>query len=148
MAFRFALATVLRLRQSVERQRTLQLQDATSQVLNAKLKLTELERSLSDSSAEDLSALGAGRRAAEMHFALTIRENSKLIRIALTAEISGLELLRAKVLAEYQKASRDREVLELLFERQRKEFRRQKDRSLQHEADEAFLLQRWRGGKI
>ncbi len=62
MAFRFALAPILRLRQSIERQRTLGLQEANLRVSRAQQKLAELDRYLSDSAQADSAALAAAAR--------------------------------------------------------------------------------------
>ena len=148
MAFHFPLGALLRLRQSLERQRAIALQKANLRLSQAKQKLDELEDSLRNSHAENAAALTHGRRSAEMQFALAVRENASLRRLALGVEIRELELSRQKVLAEYQKALRDREALELLQERARNNYQREEDRRRQQQMDEAFLLQRWRSGNL
>ena len=69
MPFRFALAPVLRLRQSIERQRARALQSANLQVSRAQETLAQLDRFLSDSDQSDCAGLAAGRTAAELQFA-------------------------------------------------------------------------------
>src|SRR5208283_4571872 len=69
MAFRFVLAPLLRLRQSIERQRALALQEANLKVSRAQETLAQLERFLSGSAQSDSAALAAGRTAAELQFA-------------------------------------------------------------------------------
>jgi flagellar export protein FliJ len=143
MAFRFALAPILRLRQSIERQRTLGLQEANLRVSRAQQKLAELDRYLSDSAQADSAALAAGRTAAELQFASVLRENMQRFREELQSDIRQLELLRQKALGEYHRAYREREVLETLRARQRRVYQQEQLRRQQQELDAGYLLQRW-----
>ncbi|MGD0791098.1 MAG: flagellar FliJ family protein [Terriglobales bacterium] len=143
MAFRFTLAPLLRLRQSIERQRTLKLQEANLQVSRAQETLAQLERSLSDSAQSDSAGLQAGRTAADLQFASLIRENLHRFRQQLQSDIRNLELLRQQALAEYDQAYRDREVLETLRARQRRAYQQEQLRRQQQELDATYLLQRW-----
>ena len=65
MAFRFALAPLLRLRQSIERQRTLVLQESALQLNQAQGALAQLERFLVDAATADESSLAVGCSAAD-----------------------------------------------------------------------------------
>jgi flagellar export protein FliJ len=143
MAFRFALAPILRLRQSVERQRTLGLQEANLQVSRAQQRLAELDRFLSDSAEADSAALVAGRTAAELQFAFVLRENMQRFREELQSNVRQLELLRQRALGEYHRAYREREVLETLRARQRRVYQQKQLRRQQQELDAGYLLQRW-----
>jgi flagellar export protein FliJ len=143
MAFRFALAPILRLRQSIERQRTLGLQEANLQVSRAQQKLAELDRFLSDSAESDSAALVAGRTAAELQFAFVLRENMQRFREELQSNVRQLELLRQRALGEYHRAYREREVLETLRARQRRVYQQEQLRRQQQELDAGYLLQRW-----
>src|ERR1039458_8800883 len=87
MPFRFALAPVLRLRQSIERQRTLALQAANLQVSRAQETLAQLDRFLSDSAQSDCAGLSAGRTAAELQFASVLRENMQHFREELQSDV-------------------------------------------------------------
>lgn len=143
MPFRFALAPVLRLRQSMERQRTLTLQKTNLEVARATESLTQLERFLSDSEEADSRGLAAGRTAAELQFASLLRENLLRFREELQADVRRLELLRQKALGEYQQAYRDRETLEALRARQRSLYQQEQARREQEGLDADYLLQRW-----
>ncbi|MGA7560244.1 MAG: flagellar FliJ family protein [Terriglobales bacterium] len=143
MAFRFALAPLLRLRQSIERQRTLQLQDASLQVARAQETLTQLERFLSDSAQSDAKELSAGRTAAELQFAAVLRENLHRFRLELQSHIRELELLRQQALAAHHQAYREREVLETLRARNRHLYQQEQLRRQQRDLDATYLLQRW-----
>ena len=98
MSFRFALAPILRLRQSIERQRTLQLQESQSRRSPAPEEtLAQLERFLSES---DQFEFGRARRRMQrrrtpVRFAFCARTCSTSARNS-SAEIRKLELLRQK----------------------------------------------------
>jgi len=143
MAFRFPLASILRLRQSIERQRTLELQKANLQVARARERLAQLERYLSDAAQCDSRGLSAGCTAAELQFAAVLRENLVHFREELLADVGKFELLRQKALAAYHQAYRDREILETLRARQRRVYQQEQSRRQQQEQDSDYLLQRW-----
>ena len=143
MAFRFTLAPLLRLRQSIEHQRTLKLQEANLQVSRAQEKLAQLERSFAESAQADAVALQAGRTAAELQFASVLRENLHLFRQELHSDILKLEDLRQQALGEYHQAYREREVLETLRARERRVYQQEQLRRQQQELDATYLLQRW-----
>ena len=143
MPFRFALAPLLRLRQSIERQRTLALQAANLQVSRAQETLAQLDRFLSDSDQSDRAGLAAGRTAAELQFASVLRENMQHFREELQSDVRKLELERQKALGEYHRAYREREVLETIRARQRRVYQQAQLRRQQQELDAAYLLQRW-----
>jgi flagellar export protein FliJ len=147
MSFRFALAPLLRLRQSIERQRTLELQKANLQVLHAQETLEQLERFLSDADQSDSQGLAAGCTGAELRFASVLRENLRHLRNELLVDVRKLERLREKALGEYHQAYREREVLESLRIRQRRVYQHLEVRRQQEELDADFLLQRWHRAK-
>jgi flagellar FliJ protein len=143
MSFRFALAPLLRLRRSIERQRTLALQTANLQVSRARETLAQLDRFLSESDQSDSAGLAAGRTAAELQFASVLRENMQHLREELQSDLRNLELIRQKALGEYHQAYREREVLESIRARQRRVYQQEQLRRQQQELDAAYLLQRW-----
>jgi len=143
MAFHFVLAAVLRLRQSVERQRTLQLQEASLKVSRAMAKLAEVDQSLRESAELNAAALQAGRTAAEIQFRGLVRENLQKFGVELQADIAKFEIVRQAALVEYQRAYRDREILETLRASQRRIYKQEELRRQQQELDAAYLLQRW-----
>jgi flagellar FliJ protein len=143
MPFRFALAPILRLRQSIERQRTLQLQAANLQVTRAQQEVVQIDRFLTDSDQSDSAALAGGCTAAELQFVAVLRKNLMAFREELQSEVRKYELLRQKALAEYHQAYRDREILESLRARQRQDYQQEQLRRQQQELDAAYLLQRW-----
>lgn len=143
MPFRFALAPLLRLRQSVERQRTLELQEASLQVSRARENLAQLDGFLSTREQFDAQNLMGGLTGAELQFASAVRENMLQFREQLQAEIRKLELERERAAAEYHLAYRDRELLETIRTRQHRLYQQEQSRRQQRELDAAYVLQRW-----
>lgn len=144
MPFRFALAPLLRLRQSVERQRALRLREASLKVTRLQETLAQLDRFLSASAAADHAALREGRRAAELQFASVFRENLESLRLQHERELQRLESERQRAAEEYQRAYRECEALETLRQRQRGVYQQEELRRQQRILDVAHLLQRWR----
>ena len=143
MPFHFTLAPLLRLRQSIERQRILQLQEVSHRVTRAREVLAQLERFLSDSAQSDSTNLATGRSAAELQFASVFRANLHHHRQELQSDIGKLEALRQQAVSAYQQAYRAREVLESLRARQRRTYQQEQLRREQQELDATYLLQRW-----
>jgi len=143
MPFRFALATLLRLRQSVQRQRMLQLQEANLHVSCSQQTLFQLKDFLIESDRSDSANLKTGRAAAELQFASILRENLQRLRGQLQSELEKHEAARQKALGEYRQAHREREVLESLRARLRREYQQDASRRQQSELDASYLLQRW-----
>ena len=144
MAFRFALAPLLRLRQGIERQRAVQLREASLAVARAQDSLAQLERFLADSAQSDSASLSAGRRAVDLQFASLYRENLERLREELQSEVRKLELARQAAAAKYHQAFRERELLEGMRTRQYRDYRQDELRREQQQLDAAHLLQRWR----
>jgi flagellar export protein FliJ len=143
MSFRFALAPLLRLRQSIERQRTLALQGASLKVSRAQAVLARLDESLSNSTQSKFAELARGCSAAELQFAAALRENLLNLRLELQSDIRKLELARQQAATAYHEAYREREVLEGLRLRQLRDYRQEQLRRQQKELDDTYLLQRW-----
>jgi len=143
MAFHFVLEPLLRLRHSVERQRKLALQNAASHLAHAQTAIVQLDESLASSVTADASSLVAGRRAAELHFAVELREQLRHLRLRLQQDVLRLEPLRTQAASAYQQAFREREVLESLRARQHRAYQVERDRREQQRIDAAYLLQRW-----
>ena len=143
MAFRFALASILRLRQSIERQRTLELQKANLQVSRAQETLARLERSLNQAAQSDARGLSAGCTAADLQFAAMLRENLLHFRQELQSDLRKFESLRQIALGAYRQAYREREIPETLRARQYRVYQQEQARRHQQEQDSDYLLQRW-----
>ena len=144
MSFRFALAPLLRLRQSLERQRAMHLREASLAVARANETLFRTDRLIAETTQSDEASLRVGRSAAELQFALISRANMLLLRQNLQAELRRLELKRQEAAVTYQRAYREREVLETLAVQQRHIYQQEQRQHEQRELDASHLLQLWR----
>lgn len=144
MAFHFALAPLLRLRQSLERQRAMRLQEASLAVARAHETLSRIDQSLTDAARSDEAVLRVGRSAAELQFALLTRANMNALRENFLGEIQRLEIERQTVALEYQRAYQEREVLETLATQQHHTYQQEQLQREQRELDASHLLQLWR----
>jgi len=119
------------------------MQEANLQVSRAQETLAQLERFLSDSAQSESAGLSAGCTGAELQFASVLRDNLRHFRQELQSDIRNLELLRQQVASAYHQAYREREVLETLRARQRRDYQQEQLRRQQQELDATYLLQRW-----
>jgi hypothetical protein len=103
-----------------------------------------MDQSLADTARSDEASLRAGRSAAEMQFASVARAHMQRLRLRLHAELGGLEVKRQQAAAEYQRAFREREVLDTLYTQQRHTHEREQLQHDQRELDASHLLQLWR----
>jgi flagellar export protein FliJ len=143
MAFEFVLAPLLRLRQSVERQLMLTLQETALRLARERENVARLDRFLIDAEKVDADSLLGGRASAELRFAESQREELWRLRVRMQAEVARLAALREQAADAYQSAFREREVLDSLCARQRRAYEVDKLRREQRRLDAAFLLQRW-----
>jgi len=89
MAFRFALAPLLRLRQGLEHQCALVLQKACFNVGRAREALDRLDRFRDDCARANSGALATGQTAAELQFAALVRDQMKQLHLRLQDEITA-----------------------------------------------------------
>jgi flagellar export protein FliJ len=144
MPFRFALAPLLRLRQSLERQRALRLREASMAVTRTEDTLNRIDQSLTEATRTDESSLKIGRSASELQFALISRANMQRLRQSVHAELIALEIKRQESVQQYRRADREREVLETLGAQQRHTYQQEQRQREQRELDGGHLLQLWR----
>jgi len=145
MTFQFTLASLLRLRRSLEHQRALALQQASLNVARAREALARLESFLEESACADARSLSGGRMAAELHFASLLRERLQNLRVQIQNEVRHLETLRHQAVIAYRQSLGEREALEGLCARQHSAYQLEQTRRRQQEVDAIFLLQRWQG---
>lgn len=143
MAFRFALAPLLRLRQGVEQQCALSLQEASLQLSRGQEALRNLERMIRDSAVTDAARLTDARSAAELQFAALVRAQLDGICFQLENQINCLESIRDRAALAYQRAYREREVLESVRRRQHEAYLSEQARRQQRELDATYLIQHW-----
>ncbi|MGA7156996.1 MAG: hypothetical protein WBY53_09130 [Acidobacteriaceae bacterium] len=142
MAFRFALASVLRVRESVEKREERALQAI-------QLKFARLEQK---ADATRVAIAGArGRREQSLRQRISGGElhsllwDEQLAEQALTLTLTDLHAAEQQRDAQrtiYQLAQRDREMLSDMCEKQKKIYERERERDEQKKQDDLFIMRR------
>ncbi len=124
----------------------LRLQEANLQLAQARSSLAQLDQFLADSDQSETTQLSSGCTAAELQFTSVLRNNLRCYREDIASVVCELESLRQQAVIDYQRAYREREVLQTFRARQRSAYDREQARHQQQELDAAHLLQRWHLG--
>lgn len=140
MAFRYALQTLLRLREGLERQEEQRLFAAAAVVNALRLQLERFQESelLYERAAQQ--ELCAGSSAALLRFADVCKAASLQVRKDLESRLAEADRKRMERLQDYQAARQKREILEGLRQKQETAYRFESARQEQQAADEAFLI--------
>ena len=145
MAFRFSLATLLRLRVSQEHQQELLLHSANQQLQRIAQDLASLQSLESDLSATAKSLLAGGMAAVELHFVdqcLNQLERQKNLARKKIAEARRELTVR---LAAFEEARRQRRMIEEIRDRQKNSYHQTEARREQRILDDLYLVLRNRG---
>lgn len=113
-------------------------------VARARETLARMDRTLAETARSDEASLRVGRSAAELQFALVARGDMLARRQEFQVELQRVELDRQTAAGEYQRAYRDREVLETLATQQRHTYQQEQLQREQRELDASHLFQLWR----
>ena len=142
MAFQFPLESLLRFRQSLERQQEILLQQANFQAAELRRMIAALERAAGEIRASNATDLRAGTCAAELHF--------NALRLSMLAE-RRLKIEAALVQAEercalrrqaLQHSRQQREIIDSLRKRQLHSYEDLQKKREQRRLDDLFLLRR------
>jgi len=142
MAFRFPLQALLRVRQSVERQQELRLQEAKQRVAAVERKVDEVERSRAALGQFEREELQIGVSAAQLQFDVLLRSVLMRQRKELETERARREELRDQRRRELQFARQQREAVESLRTQGLRAYREEQNRREQRRLDDLFLLRR------
>lgn len=140
MAFRFTLDVLLRVRQSVERQQELLLQEANQRLAGLRRRMEEVDAQLAQLTARKMRQLESGFSAAELQFDLLCRSVVLQQRAALEQEMAQAEAMRDARREIFREARRQREVIDTLRTHQLQAHRQQEMRQEQRRLDDMFLL--------
>ena len=142
MAFRFPLATVMRLREIAEIREERLLGQILNQMAQCRRTLADLEIRQKHLLEQREGALQAKTSAAELHIShrqvRAVEGQQKTAR----AQLSSLELLRCEQVKIYEKAHRNHELLSTMREQQREIFDREQTRQEQSVMDDTFSSRR------
>jgi flagellar export protein FliJ len=142
MAFRFPLESVLRLRQNLEHQQELLLQQANQKVLAITHQIEQLETTNAESAKRQLLQLQSGVSAAELQFDLLCQSMRMQLRHALDRKLAEAQGARDACFENFRQARRRREVVEAVHHNQLQLYRQHEARQNQRRADDLFLLRR------
>ena len=142
MAFRFSLASVLRVRESIERREELALQKAELEVARARRRVDELTSRIANAIKAREKALEQQIQAHELQSMDAAINAASQARQALIETFKTLQQKRDAQMKLYQDAYNGRLMLTDLSEQQKTEFEREQDRIQQKRLDDIFAS-RW-----
>jgi flagellar protein FliJ len=142
MAFRFPLETLLRVRQGLERQHELRLQEANHRVAMLRQQIEDTHTEMQNISARRQPQLESGISAAELQFDVLCRSVLSERQHALEKQLVEAEALRHVRSEEFLQARRQREVIDTLRRHQLQNYQQEEARQDQRRLDDLFLLRR------
>jgi len=144
MAFQFPLATVLRLRESIERREERALKKIQMEMAGASRQIEELDAAIARAQRERDGALREPMPASHLQAMLAQTALTIEGRKTLQATLRGLEEQRLKQLKVYQAAHRDHEMLIEMRKQQRNAYLLEQERMEQKYLDDIFIARRHR----
>jgi flagellar export protein FliJ len=141
MAFRYPLQSLLRLRQSIERQEEQRLFASAAVVARLRAQIQEFERARVEKRRAAVQEMMSGSSGAAMQFAALCDAAAERTYRKLRLELLEAERQRLEQLSVYQHARQKREIFEGLRERREIIYERELAHREQERADEAFLIQ-------
>jgi flagellar export protein FliJ len=142
MAFRFPLATVLRLRESIERREERALKKIQMEMARVSHQIDELNAGIVRAQSERDEALRQPMPASHLQAMLAQTESAIEGRKALQTTLLELEEQRQKQLKIYQAAHRDHETLIDMRKQQRDAWVQEQARMEQKYLDDIFIARR------
>lgn len=140
MLFHFSLETLLRFRRSKERQMGLAAIQAAQNVARVRQEIEFVDSSRNGIVAGEIREMETSLPAAQIHFDRLCCSILAERRLELQKELVQLEELRTNCLRNFQRAHREREVVDTLRRRQLEVHRQQENRREQKRLDELFVM--------
>jgi flagellar export protein FliJ len=140
MAFRYPFQSLLRLRESLERQEEQRLLAIAAVVARLRAQIEKHRQGELAAKRVVLEEMEKGSSGAALQFAGFCGTASHFVRKGLELQLEEEERKRLVQLREYQAARRKREVLQSLRERRETAYELEFARHEQQAADEAFLM--------
>ncbi|HUB29867.1 MAG TPA: flagellar export protein FliJ [Terracidiphilus sp.] len=138
MPFQFTLATLLRVRESIEKREEIALQRAEAEVVRARQQIEELTSRIAHAAEAREKALQAPIKAHELQ---NMEAELNAVVAARTALIQRLQVLKEQREAQmkrYQAAYSNRQMLTDLSTQQRNEYEQEETRAQQKRIDDIF----------
>ena len=142
MAFRFALQSLLALRQSQEGQEEALLLNANRKVDAVRREIESCQEYLRHLNLLRAQSLNSGMSGAELNFDLLCEAAIRDRKRALEEQLVAVEKGRDQQFEVFRQARMRREILESLRDRQFRQYEIERDRRQQRSLDDAFLMRR------
>lgn len=144
MAFRFPLATVLRVKQSLEKREERELQRIQLEMARVAHQMEQLTEAMAKAYAERNQALQQALPAGQLHTMLWEARAAAEAKNALRITLQGLEEQRLKQMKVFLAAHREHETIINLFNEQRNAYEVEQTRAQQKYLDDIFIARRQR----
>jgi flagellar FliJ protein len=145
MAFRFPLATVLRVKESLEKREERALQRIQLEMARVTHQMEELAEAMTRAYAVRNRVLQQAMPAGQLHTMLWEAQAAVEAKNALRITLQELEEQRLKQMKVYLAAHREHETLINLFNEQRDAYEVEQTRAQQKYLDDIFIARRQRG---
>jgi flagellar FliJ protein len=145
MAFRFPLATVLRVKESLEKREERELQRIQLEMARVSHQMDQLTEAMTKAYAVRNQALQQALPAGQLHTMLWEAKAAAEAKNALRVTLQGLEERRLKQMKVYLAAHREHETIINLFNEQRNAYEVEQTRAQQKYLDDIFIARRQRG---
>jgi flagellar export protein FliJ len=145
MAFRFPLATVLRVRESIEQREERALQRLQLEIARARRQIEELSAQIANAHLAREEALRHPIPAGHLHTMLWDAQAAVEKKKTLLHALHTLEQQRDQQMKLYQAAHRDREMLTDMQDQQLSAYQQEQSRTQQKHLDDIFIARRQRG---
>ena len=145
MAFRFPLATVLRVKESLEKREERELQRIQLEMARVAHQMEQLTEAMTKAYAARNQALQQALPAGQLHTMLWEAQAAVEAKNALRITLQGLEEQRLKQMKVYLAAHREHETIINLFNEQRDAYEVEQTRAQQKYLDDIFIARRQRG---
>jgi flagellar export protein FliJ len=145
MAFRFPLATVLRVRESLEKREERALQRIQLEMARVARRMEDLTEAMTQAYGARNQALQQALPAGQLHTMLWEAQAAVEAKNALRITLQGLEEQRLKQMKVYLAAHREHETMINLFNEQRNAYEVEQTRAQQKYLDDIFIARRQHG---
>jgi flagellar FliJ protein len=144
MAFRFPLATVLRVKESLEKREERELQRIQLEMARVAHQMEELTKAMTKAYEARNHALQQAMPAGQLHTMLWEARSAAEAKNSLRTNLQGLEEQRLKQMKVYLAAHREHETIINLFNEQRNAYEVEQTRAQQKYLDDIFIARRQR----
>jgi flagellar export protein FliJ len=144
MGFRFSLATVLRVREIIERREERALQKIQAEIAQVARQVAEIGAAIAAAQQAREQALRQAMPAGQLHTMLWEVGTALQKQQALQQQLAALEQQKEQQLKIYQNAHRDREMLTDMCDRHRDEYQAEQTRAQQKQLDDIFAARHHR----